>query len=69
MIYFLAFLAYAAMAVGINVLVLIHGWGLTPKSWWWIIGVGVFMSIVVHTIGTRVVAGITKALDGWSTNR
>jgi len=24
----------------LGVVVLIHGWGLDPKSWWWIIGGG-----------------------------
>lgn len=27
--------------VCLNIMVMIHGWGLEPKSWWWIIGASV----------------------------
>jgi len=27
------------IAIVVSVLVMINGWGLEPKSWWWIIGV------------------------------
>jgi len=33
------------IAIALSVLVMIKGWGLEPKSWWWIIGVGVFTRI------------------------
>jgi len=29
----------AALAITVSILVMINGWGLEPKSWWWIIGV------------------------------
>ena len=38
------------LVVGLSILVMIKGWGLEPKSWWWIIGVGVFGSIFAHAI-------------------
>jgi len=37
-------------AVVLSVLVLIKGWGLEPRSWWWIIGVGFFGQIVAQFI-------------------
>ena len=42
--------------VGMQILVMINGWGLEPQSWWWIIGVGVIghMTIqLVLAIGNR----------------
>ena len=27
-----------AMSIFVTVLVMVYGWGLQPKSWWWIIG-------------------------------
>ena len=34
--------------VGMQILVLMLGWGLEPKNWWWIIGVGVFANLIIH---------------------
>jgi hypothetical protein len=28
--------------VAMSVCTMIYGWGLEPKSWWWIIGAGIF---------------------------
>ena len=39
-----------SLAVLLSILVLIYGWGLEPKSWWWIIGVGVFGQIMAQVI-------------------
>jgi len=36
-----ALVAIVCLAVGLQILVFIFGWGLTPVSWWWIIGGGV----------------------------
>ena len=33
-----------------SILVMIHGWGLSPKSYWWIIGVGTFGQLLALTI-------------------
>ena len=38
----LALIFIAALAVGLQILVMIYGWGVQPQSWWWIIGGGVF---------------------------
>uniref|UniRef100_A0A6M3IS46 Uncharacterized protein n=1 Tax=viral metagenome TaxID=1070528 RepID=A0A6M3IS46_9ZZZZ len=45
------------IAVGLSILVMIKGWGLEPKSWWWIIGVGIFGQIFAQLI---VKLGITS---------
>ena len=42
---FLVFIFGVCLAVALSILVMIHGWGLEPKSWWWIIGIGVFGQI------------------------
>jgi len=38
------------LAIGLSILVMIYGWGLEPKSWWWIIGVGFFGQIGAHLL-------------------
>ena len=35
-------------ALGIGILVMIYGWGLTPQSWWWILGGGVGIRFIVE---------------------
>lgn len=35
-----------AIAIATTILVMIHGWGLEPVSWGWIIGGGVVGSII-----------------------
>ena len=42
--------------VVVTITVMIKGWGLTPKLWWWIIGV----SIIGHTVSLMIV----KAASG-----
>lgn len=39
-----------AVAIGGTILVMIHGWGVQPKSWWWIIGGGIGLQLVVQII-------------------
>ena len=39
---------FFAMAVGI--LIMIKGWGLEPKSWWWIIVIGFFGHLIAQVI-------------------
>ena len=46
---FLALLFLVCCSVGLSVLVMIYGWGLHPRSWWWIIGAGVFGVTVINT--------------------
>ena len=43
-----------AVLVGMSILTMIYGWGLEPKSWWWIIGVGVFGQVFMKVIGNKV---------------
>ena len=38
------------LSVVFSVLVMIHGWGLEPQSYLWIIGVGVFGQLFSMTI-------------------
>jgi len=49
-----AAIAIMSATVGLQVLVLMYGWGLTPRSWWWILGGGIVGTIVVRAIGERV---------------
>ncbi len=44
----LAYLFLLTCAVTLSILIMIHGWGLTPKSWWWIIGGGVVGHSVIQ---------------------
>lgn len=37
-----------SMAIGI--FVMIHGWGIEPKSWWWIIGGGILARFIVEVM-------------------
>lgn len=45
---FLAVLAVTAMSIVLGVAILMYGWGLEPKSWWWIIGGGVVGRFLVE---------------------
>jgi RsiW-degrading membrane proteinase PrsW (M82 family) len=38
------------LSILVSILVMIKGWGLEPKSWWWIIGVYIVGNIVAHSI-------------------
>ena len=38
------------VSVATTVCVMIYGWGLSPKSWWWIIGMYLIGIIVALTI-------------------
>jgi len=51
----LALLFVLSVAVGLSVLVMIYGWGLTPVSWWWIIGVGVFGQVFMKMVGDKII--------------
>ena len=44
------------LALIVSIWVLMYGWGLEPKNWFWIIGGGVFLKgiiIAVETIAKR----------------
>ena len=34
----LAGLFIYVLAVGLGILVMIHGYGITPVNWWWVVG-------------------------------
>jgi predicted membrane protein len=43
-----------SVAIWLSVLAMVHGWGLEPQSYWWIIGVG-FGAQVLLRITERIV--------------
>jgi hypothetical protein len=43
----IASFAIFALTIIVGILVMIQGWGLEPKSWWWIIGGGVFIKFAL----------------------
>lgn len=47
---FVANLFMIAVLVLCNIGVMIYGWGLTPRSWWWIIGVGFFVTVFLKVV-------------------
>jgi hypothetical protein len=51
---FLAILLLLGVAVGLGVAIMIYGWGLHPRSWWWIIGGGVFGQAFVKVVWEKV---------------
>ena len=40
------------IGISLSITVMIYGWGLEPKSWWWIIGGGIFLRILVGIMET-----------------
>jgi len=50
---FLSAVFVLAVLIGLDILVKIYGWGLQPRSWAWIIGVGFFANLFVHMIASR----------------
>ena len=45
----LLFLGFS-MAIGLLILVMILGWGLEPKRWFWILGVGLGGALLSSTL-------------------
>lgn len=43
-----------ALIVLISILTMIYGWGLTPKSWWWIIGCGFFAALFIRLVADKI---------------
>jgi hypothetical protein len=50
----LSYLFLMCLAVLTSVLVIMYGWGLQPKSWWWIIGGGVFANTFLRMLSDRI---------------
>lgn len=46
-----------SLGIGVHILVMIYGWGLTPKSFWWIIGMAVLGQISAQLF---ISLGLTK---------
>ena len=46
----IAIIFLASSSVAIGVATMIWGWGLTPKNWWIIIGLGVFAQAVIQLL-------------------
>jgi hypothetical protein len=46
----ISMLTLIVLSVALGVLTLIHGWGLHPQNWYWIVGVGVGGQILVQII-------------------
>jgi RsiW-degrading membrane proteinase PrsW (M82 family) len=54
---FLLSLTAIIVSIGCGVLSMIYGWGLTPKSWWWIIGfnlIGMFIGQFMLEVAKRI---------------
>ncbi len=41
----------------LSIVVMIYGWGLEPKSWFWIIGVGIISRIILELMMTAAKIG------------
>ena len=54
MMKFLSYLFLLTISVGLNIAVMMYGWGLHPRSWWWIIGVGIVANTVIRSVFERV---------------
>ena len=50
----LALLLLVVLHVGLQILIFVYGWNLTPHSWWWIIGGGVFGVVGLRVLHTYV---------------
>jgi hypothetical protein len=44
------------IAVGMQIITMVYGWGLKPQNWWVIIGIGIFGQIFMKILGDAVIA-------------
>ncbi len=49
----LAYVFILGVLVAGQVAVMIYGWGLQPRSWWWIVGFGFFGNLFLHFIADK----------------
>ena len=47
----IALLFTLGCVIALGIAVMIYGWGLHPRSWWWIIGGGIFGQVFLRIIG------------------
>lgn len=45
------------ISIGTSILVMMYGWGLEPKSWWWILGVYFFGQILAQLFAKAATKG------------
>lgn len=50
----LALTLVIALFVGLEICILMFGWGLTPGNWWWVIGGGIVAHLFLKVIGDKV---------------
>jgi RsiW-degrading membrane proteinase PrsW (M82 family) len=50
-----ALLFVLSLTIGLQILSYIYGWGMQPRSWWWIIGVGIFGHAFSMMIAQKIV--------------
>jgi predicted membrane protein len=46
-------IAMLAVILSMEAAAMIYGWGLKPRSWWWIIGIGFFANIGVRILSDK----------------
>ena len=44
---FVAGVLACVVMIGLSIAVMIYGWGLKPQSWWWILGGGVGLRLLL----------------------
>jgi hypothetical protein len=50
----LSYILLAGVAVAVQIGVMVYGWGLSPKSLWWIIGIGMFGLASLRVISDKI---------------
>jgi hypothetical protein len=50
---FLAMVFVVLVAISIQIATMMLGWGLQPKSWWWIVGAGFFGNVMVKILADK----------------
>jgi hypothetical protein len=57
-----ALACWYAIAILMQIGVMIYGWGLEPQSWWWIIGIGFFGLFGHLIIGSKLTESFEEEL-------
>ena len=56
----IAIISLFFMGLMTGILVMIYGWGLEPKSWWWIIGGGIVIKLIIEIMQSIAKGEINK---------